>query len=116
AGQHGQRAETDRAAQEAAPVDVVDQLAVVGENALIDRFARPKQRRSAGANAHVLLCQCDVSISGTALTSGMFLISATAGAGALQAAARGLGGGLSRRGPPVSMASRLCGTNNAKLT
>src|SRR5262249_53028696 len=53
-GQHGQRAKTDRAAQNPAPVDVVDELAVLGENALVDRLRRPKQRRSVGANGHDL--------------------------------------------------------------
>jgi len=54
AGQHGQRANTDRAAQESAPVDVVDELAIFGEHALIDRLARPEQRWSGGASSHHL--------------------------------------------------------------
>jgi hypothetical protein len=52
AGEHRQCAEAERAAQNPAPVDVVDELAIFGKNALIDRLTRPKQRRSAGANCH----------------------------------------------------------------
>src|SRR4029077_225746 len=52
ARQHRQRAEADGAAQEATTIDVLNELAIFSKHALIDRRARPKQRRSPGANGH----------------------------------------------------------------
>ena len=51
-GQHRHCAKTDRAAQQVAPIEVVNDLATFGKDALIERCLRPKDRRSADADCH----------------------------------------------------------------
>ena len=98
ARQHGEGAEAEAAAQELAPVDRLDQRAVLLEHALVDGALGPERRRRRGALRH------GSASSGRELFGRVSIGSGSAGA------SRGTSG------PPVSMATSVFGTISAKAT
>jgi hypothetical protein len=111
AGQHGQRAETDCAAQNPAPVDIVTSLRFsVRTRSSIGLLGRNSDGVQ-GRMVIVLLCQCEGSISETVLISGSGVlltigsILGLTGVAARGASSSNLSGGLSSTGPPLIMTS-----------
>ena len=102
AGEHRQRAEADRAAQDLAAVDLLDQLAVLLEHALVDRVCCG--RKIDGDGVRIVIHPSAERLAARGIASTATGASAACAMGAAAA---------STTGPPVTIATIVRGTSSA---